>query len=53
MAAITPRVNGKAHTVNVESSTPLLYALRNEIELLIELSIDNSNWSLSFPNCPL
>ena len=28
MAAITLRVNGKAHTVDVEPATPLLYVLR-------------------------
>ena len=33
MAAITLRVNGRAHTVDVEPSTPLLYVLRNDLEL--------------------
>jgi aerobic-type carbon monoxide dehydrogenase small subunit (CoxS/CutS family) len=33
MAAITLRVNGKTHTVNVEPSTPLLYVLRNDLDL--------------------
>lgn len=33
MAAITLRVNGKAHTVDVEPSTPLLYVLRNDLDL--------------------
>ena len=33
MANITLRVNGKAHTVDVEPSTPLLYILRNDIGL--------------------
>ena len=33
MAAITLRVNGKAHTVDVEPSTPLLYFLRNDLDL--------------------
>jgi aerobic-type carbon monoxide dehydrogenase small subunit (CoxS/CutS family) len=27
------RVNGKAHTVDVEPSTPLLYVLRNDLDL--------------------
>ena len=33
MANITLRVNGRAHTVNVEPSTPLLYVLRNDLGL--------------------
>ena len=33
MSAITLRVNGKAHTVDVEPSTPLLYVLRNDLDL--------------------
>ena len=33
MANITLRVNGRAHTVNVEPSTPLLYILRNDLGL--------------------
>jgi aerobic-type carbon monoxide dehydrogenase small subunit (CoxS/CutS family) len=33
MAAITLRVNGKTHTVDVEPSTPLLYVLRNDLDL--------------------
>ncbi len=33
MAAITLRVNGTAHTVDVEPSTPLLYVLRNDLDL--------------------
>jgi aerobic-type carbon monoxide dehydrogenase small subunit (CoxS/CutS family) len=33
MAAITLRVNGKAHTVDVEPATPLLYVLRNDLDL--------------------
>ncbi|MDP2054698.1 MAG: (2Fe-2S)-binding protein [Acidobacteriota bacterium] len=33
MANITLRVNGKAHTVDVEPSTPLLYILRNDLDL--------------------
>src|SRR5436853_6594288 len=31
MANITLRVNGRAHTVDVEPSTPLLYILRNDL----------------------
>ena len=30
---ITLRVNGKSHTVNIDPSTPLLYVLRNHLEL--------------------
>jgi aerobic-type carbon monoxide dehydrogenase small subunit (CoxS/CutS family) len=33
MAAITLRVNGKTQTVDVEPSTPLLYVLRNDLDL--------------------
>ena len=33
MANITLRVNGKAHTVDVEPSTPLLYIRRNDLDL--------------------
>ncbi len=33
MARINLRVNGKAHTVDVEPSTPLLYVLRNDLDL--------------------
>ena len=33
MRAITLRVNGRAHTVDVEPSTPLLYVLRNDLGL--------------------
>ena len=33
MAAITLLVNGKRHEVNVEPSTPLLYVLRNDLDL--------------------
>jgi aerobic-type carbon monoxide dehydrogenase small subunit (CoxS/CutS family) len=33
MRAITLRVNGTAHTVDVEPSTPLLYVLRNDLGL--------------------
>lgn len=33
MAAISLRVNGKAHTVDVEPATPLLYVLRNDLDL--------------------
>jgi aerobic-type carbon monoxide dehydrogenase small subunit (CoxS/CutS family) len=33
MATFTLRVNGKAHTVDVEASTPLLYVLRNDLDL--------------------
>ena len=33
MAAITLRVNGKTHQVDVEPSTPLLYVLRNDLDL--------------------
>jgi aerobic-type carbon monoxide dehydrogenase small subunit (CoxS/CutS family) len=33
MANITLRVNGKTHTLNLEPSTPLLYVLRNDLDL--------------------
>src|SRR5512142_1085417 len=33
MSNITLRVNGRAHTVDVEPATPLLYILRNDIGL--------------------
>ena len=33
MSNITLNVNGKAHTVDVEPSTPLLYILRNDLGL--------------------
>jgi len=33
MSTINLRVNGTAHTVNVEPSTPLLYILRNDLGL--------------------
>jgi aerobic-type carbon monoxide dehydrogenase small subunit (CoxS/CutS family) len=33
MAAFTLRVNGEAKTVSVEPDTPLLYVLRNDLEL--------------------
>jgi aerobic-type carbon monoxide dehydrogenase small subunit (CoxS/CutS family) len=33
MANISLRVNGQARTVNVEPATPLLYVLRNDLEL--------------------
>ena len=33
MATIALRVNGQARTVNVEPATPLLYVLRNDLEL--------------------
>ena len=33
MATITLKVNGGTHTVNVEPSTPLLYVLRNDLDL--------------------
>ena len=33
MSHMTLRVNGKAHTVDVEPSTPLLYVLRNDLGL--------------------
>jgi aerobic-type carbon monoxide dehydrogenase small subunit (CoxS/CutS family) len=33
MATITLTVNGKPHTVDVDPSTPLLYVLRNDLDL--------------------
>jgi aerobic-type carbon monoxide dehydrogenase small subunit (CoxS/CutS family) len=33
MAQISLRVNGKSHTVDVDPATPLLYVLRNDLEL--------------------
>ncbi len=33
MARITLRVNGRSHTLDVEPSTPLLYVLRNDLDL--------------------
>ena len=33
MSAITLTVNGRSHTVDVEPSTPLLYVLRNDLDL--------------------
>jgi nicotinate dehydrogenase subunit A len=33
MARISLNVNGKAHTVDVDPTTPLLYVLRNDLEL--------------------
>lgn len=33
MSKIALQVNGKAHTVDVEPSTPLLYVLRNDLDL--------------------
>jgi aerobic-type carbon monoxide dehydrogenase small subunit (CoxS/CutS family) len=33
MAAFTLRVNGTRHTVDVDPSTPLLYVLRNDLDL--------------------
>jgi aerobic-type carbon monoxide dehydrogenase small subunit (CoxS/CutS family) len=33
MSKIALRVNGKAHTVEVDPSTPLLYVLRNDLDL--------------------
>src|SRR2546423_10828947 len=33
MSNITLRVNGKAHTVDVDPATPLLYVLRNDLDL--------------------
>ena len=33
MASITLAVNGSTHTVDVDSSTPLLYVLRNDLDL--------------------
>jgi len=33
MAQITLKINGKSRTVNVDPTTPLLYVLRNDLEL--------------------
>ena len=33
MSKIALRVNGKAYTVDVDPSTPLLYVLRNDLDL--------------------
>lgn len=33
MSAITLRVNGKAHSLDLEPSTPLLFVLRNDLDL--------------------
>ena len=33
MANVTLRVNGRAHTVDVDPRTPLLYVLRNDLDL--------------------
>jgi len=33
MSRITIRVNGSAHTVDVDPATPLLYVLRNDLDL--------------------
>jgi aerobic-type carbon monoxide dehydrogenase small subunit (CoxS/CutS family) len=33
MATITLRVNGRSHAVDVDPSTPLLYILRNDLDL--------------------
>ncbi len=33
MSTITLKVNGKTHTVDLEPSTPLLYVLRNDLDL--------------------
>jgi aerobic-type carbon monoxide dehydrogenase small subunit (CoxS/CutS family) len=33
MASITLRVNGTSHTVDVDPATPLLYVLRNDLDL--------------------
>jgi aerobic-type carbon monoxide dehydrogenase small subunit (CoxS/CutS family) len=33
MANFTLRVNGRTHTVDVDASTPLLYVLRNDLDL--------------------
>jgi aerobic-type carbon monoxide dehydrogenase small subunit (CoxS/CutS family) len=33
MSDVTLRVNGRAHTVDIEPSTPLLYVLRNDLGL--------------------
>ncbi len=33
MSNVTLKVNGKTHTVDVDPSTPLLYVLRNDLDL--------------------
>ena len=33
MSKLTLKVNGRSHTVDVEPSTPLLYILRNDLDL--------------------
>ena len=33
MSDVTLRVNGRAHTVDIDPSTPLLYILRNDLDL--------------------
>ena len=33
MSNVTLRVNGRAHTVDVDPATPLLYVLRNDLDL--------------------
>jgi len=33
MSTITLKVNGRAHTLNIDPSTPLLYVLRNDLGL--------------------
>src|ERR1043165_4671123 len=33
MANVSLKVNGKAHTVDVDPTTPLLYVLRNDLDL--------------------
>jgi len=33
MSNVTLKVNGKPHTLDVDSATPLLYILRNDIGL--------------------
>jgi aerobic-type carbon monoxide dehydrogenase small subunit (CoxS/CutS family) len=33
MSTMTVKVNGRTHTVDVEPSTPLLYVLRNDLDL--------------------
>ena len=33
MSTVNLKVNGRSHTVNVEPETPLLYILRNDLEL--------------------
>ena len=33
MSKITLRVNGRSHTVDIEPATPLLYVLRNDLDL--------------------